>query len=251
MVIGAGEMAELTARHLVAIGVKELLVASRTLESAEILAQRLKGKPMRIEEIHYFLRSVDIVITATGSQDFIIRPQHVHEAMKLRKNEPVFMIDIAVPRDIDPRVEEIENIYLYDIDDLRGVLDENLKIRREHAKRAEEIVIQGERDFQGWLNGLSVVPAIISLKKRFEEIKVAEVGRALRRIGNFSERDKKVIEAMASGIVGKILHSPLTGLKRESSSSLGALYVDAIKRLFQLDTEFELLEDEADIKDWE
>ena len=251
MVIGAGEMAELTARHLVDVGIKDLLIANRTLEGAEELAHRLKGKSMRIEEIHYSLRSVDIVITATGSQDFVIRPQHVREAMKLRKNEPVFMIDIAVPRDIDPRVEEIENVYLYDIDDLQGVLEENLNIRREHAKRAEEIALQGERDFGVWLDGLSVVPAIISLKKRFEEIKSAEVERALRRFGDVSERDKRIIEAMASGIIGKILHSPLTNLKRESSSSLGALYVDAIKRLFQLDTEFELLEDEADIKDWE
>ena len=110
MIIGAGDMAELTAKHLAAVGVKDLLIASRTLESAEALAHKLKGKPMRIEEVHYSLRNVDIVITATGSSDFIIRPQHVREALKLRKNEPMFMIDIAVPRDIDPRIEEIENV---------------------------------------------------------------------------------------------------------------------------------------------
>ncbi len=251
MVIGAGEMAELTTRHLSGIGIKELLIANRTLEGAEGLAHRLRGRPIRIEEIHYFLRNVDIVITATGSRGFIIRPHHVREAMRLRKNEPMFMIDIAVPRDIDPRVEEIENVYLYDIDDLQGILDENLRIRQEHARRAEEIALQGERDFQKWLDGLSVVPAIISLKKRFEEIKSAEVERAFRRIGDISEREKNIIESMASGIIGKILHSPLTNLKKESSSSVGALYVDAIKRLFQLDTGFELLADETDIKDWE
>jgi glutamyl-tRNA reductase len=252
MVIGAGDIAELTAKHLASVGVKDLLIASRTLESAESLACRLKGKPIKIEEVHYFLRNVDIVITATGSSDFIIRSQQVREAMKLRKNEPMFLIDIAVPRDIDPRVEEIENVYLYDIDDLQGVLDENIKIRREHAKGAEEIVLQGERDFQAWLDGLKVVPAIILLKRRFEEIKSAEVQKALRRFDGFSDREKKVIEGMASGIIGKILHSPLTNLKRESSTSLGALYVDAIKRLFELDNKLELLEDdEADTKDWE
>ncbi len=246
MVIGAGDMAELAAKHLVGVGIKDLIIANRTLEGAEELARRLKGRPMRIEEIHYFLRNVDIVITATGSQDFIIRPQHVREAMKIRRNEPVFMIDIAVPRDIDPRVEEIENVYLYDIDDLHGVLDESLRIRQEHAKRAEEIVFQGERDFQAWLDGLSVVPAIISLKKRFEEIKLAEVERALHRFGNLSDREKSIIEAMAAGIVGKILHSPLTNLKRESSSSLGALYVDAIKRLFELEGGYKLMEGEGE-----
>jgi glutamyl-tRNA reductase len=246
MVIGAGDMAELAAKHLVGVGIKDLIIANRTLKGAEELAHRLKGRPMRIEEIHYFLRNVDIVITATGSQDFIIRPQHVREAMKIRRNEPVFMIDIAVPRDIDPRVEEIENVYLYDIDDLHGVLDESLRIRQEHAKRAEEIVFQGERDFQAWLDGLSVVPAIISLKKRFEEIKLAEVERALHRFGNLSDREKSIIEAMAAGIVGKILHSPLTNLKRESSSSLGALYVDAIKRLFELEGGYKLMEGEGE-----
>src|SRR3990172_3603184 len=105
MIIGTGDMAEVAAKHLVAASIKDLVIANRTFESAESLAYRLKGKAIRIEEVHYFLRNVDIVITATGSSDFIIRPQHVREALKLRKNEPMFMIDIAVPRDIDPRVE--------------------------------------------------------------------------------------------------------------------------------------------------
>ncbi|MCI0454584.1 MAG: glutamyl-tRNA reductase, partial [Candidatus Dadabacteria bacterium] len=254
MVIGTGDMAELAAKHLVAASIKDLVIANRTFESAESLAYKLKGKAIRIEEVHYFLRNVDIVITATGSSDYIIRPHHVREALKLRKNEPMFMIDIAVPRDVDPRVEDIPNIYLYDIDDLNGVLDENLKTRREHAKRAEEIVLQGEEDFQKWINGLNVVPAIISLKKRFDEIKEAEVGKALRRLSGLSEREKKIIESLASGIVGKILHNPVTKLKRENSTSLGSLYVDTIKRLFELDGEYESLEedqDEASTKDWE
>jgi glutamyl-tRNA reductase len=164
------------------------------------------------------------------------------------------MIDIAVPRDIDPRVGEIPNIYLYDIDDLNGVLHENLKTRREHAKMAEEIILQGEEDFQKWISGLNVVPAIISLKKRFDDIKKTEVEKALRRLSSFSERERKIIESMAQGIVGKILHSPLINLKRETATSLGSLYVDTIKRLFELDGEYELLEeerDEASNKDWE
>src|SRR3972149_201303 len=254
MVIGTGDMAELAMKHLVAAGIKDLVIANRTFESAESLAYRLKGKAIRIEEVHYFLRNVDIVITATGSSDFIIRPQHVREALNLRKNEPMFMIDIAVPRDIDPRVEEIPNIYLYDIDDLNGVLDENLKIRREHAKRAEEIVLQGEQDFQKWINGLSVVPAIISLRKRFEEIKDVEVQKALRRLSSLSERERNIIEGMAAGIIGKILHNPVTNLKRETATSLGSLYVGTLNRLFELDEKDEFLEeenDEASAKDWE
>src|SRR3972149_3632081 len=222
MVIGTGDMAELAMKHLVAAGIKDLVIANRTFESAESLAYRLKGKAIRIEEVHYFLRNVDIVITATGSSDFIIRPQHVREALKLRKNEPMFMIDIAVPRDIDPR--------------------------------AEEIVLQGEQDFQKWINGLSVVPAIISLRKRFEEIKDVEVQKALRRLSSLSERERQIIEGMAAGIIGKILHNPITNLKRETATSLGSLYVGTLNRLFELDDKDELLEeenDEASAKDWE
>jgi glutamyl-tRNA reductase len=164
------------------------------------------------------------------------------------------MIDIAVPRDIDPRVEEISNIYLYDIDDLRGVTDENMESRRENAKLAEEIELQTERKFQGWLNGLKVVPTIVKLRSKLEIIKEAELRKALDKLGSDDEKVKNIIESMASGIVGKILHDPLTNLKKESSTSLGALYMDSMQKLFELDNEFKVFEeeeDEADVKDWE
>lgn len=244
MLIGAGDMAELAARHLISAGIKDLLIASRNLENAKTLAEILNGKPIKIEEVYYLLKDVDIVITATGSSDFIIRPQHLREALKLRKNEPMFMIDIAVPRDIDPRVEEMPDVYLYDIDDLKGVLDENLKTRRENAEKAEEIVVQGEKNLLRWLNGLKVVPTIIELRKRFDEIKANEVEKALSRFGILSDREKMIIENMAAGIIGKILHNPLTNLKKESSTSLGMLYVGTIKKLFELERELELLEEE-------
>ncbi|HWP90642.1 MAG TPA: glutamyl-tRNA reductase [Thermodesulfobacteriota bacterium] len=253
MLIGAGDMAELAARHLIKAGIRELIIASRRRENAKALADVLNGKAVKMEEVYYLLKEADIVITATGSADFVIRPQHVREALKLRKNEPMFMIDIAVPRDIDPRIEEIPNVYLYDIDDLKAVLDDNMKTRRENAEKAEEVVLEGERHFLGWLDALKVFPTIIELKRRFDDIKAMEIEKALRRLGNFSDREKKIIESMASGIIGKILHNPLMNLKKESSTSLGALYVDAINRLFRLEGEFELYdegEDEAITKDW-
>jgi glutamyl-tRNA reductase len=166
----------------------------------------------------------------------------------------MFMIDIAVPRDIDPRVGELADVYLYDIDDLRNVLDENVKSRRDSAEKAEEIVTEVERAFQAWLNSLKVVPAIIDLKKRFEQIKKSEVDRALAKLENYSDKDKDVISLMASRIIGKILHGPLTNLKKEASTSLGALYVDSVKKLFELETEIMLIseeeEDEAIFQDW-
>ncbi len=253
LVIGAGDMAELAAKHLISAGINDLIIASRQYKNSEALAKTLNGKPISFDEVYYFLRNTDIVITATGSSEFIIRPNHMREALKLRNNEPIFMIDIAVPRDIDPRVGELSDIYLYDIDDLKGLLDDNIKSRREGVKRAEEIIIQTEKFFQRWLNGLKVVPTIVKLKKRFEDIKDTEVKKALFKFEHVSERERKIIEAMASGIISKILHDPLTNLKKESSTSLGALYMDSLQQLFELEGDFKMLEDEneASIKDWE
>jgi glutamyl-tRNA reductase len=254
MLIGAGDMGELAALHLINSGIRDLIIASRRYDSSEALASKLNGNPISMDEVYYFLKETDIVITATGSSEYIIKPHHMREALKLRNNEPIFMIDIAVPRDIDPRVEEISNIYLYDIDDLRGVTDENMESRRENAKLAEEIVLQTERKFQGWLNGLKVVPTIVKLRSKLEIIKEAELRKALDKLGSDDEKVKNIIESMASGIVGKILHDPLTNLKKESSTSLGALYMDSMQKLFELDNEFKVFEeeeDEADVKDWE
>ena len=168
-------MAELAARNLVSAGIGDLVIASRQFDNAASLAERLNGNPVRFEELYYHLKDMDIVITATGSSDFIIKTTHAKEALKLRNNEPIFMIDIAVPRNIDPRVEELPDIYLYDIDDLKGVLDENIKTRKESAAKAHDIVHEVERAFEAWIAGLKAVPAIIDLKKRFEMIKNLEV----------------------------------------------------------------------------
>ena len=253
MLVGTGEMAELAARNLVSAGIGDLMITSRSYENATGLAGRLKGNPVRFEEIYYHLKDMDIVITATGSSDFIIKTSHAKESLKLRNNEPVFMIDIAVPRDIDPRVQELTDIYLYDIDDLKGVLDDNIKTRKESAVKADEIVREVESAFEAWISGLKAVPAIIDLKNRFETIKDLEVQRALSKLEGFTEKDRDVIEAMAARIVGKLLHSPLTKLKEEASTSMGALYVDSVKKLFELDNELLLVdeeEDEAQSQDW-
>lgn len=253
MLIGAGEMAEIAAQHLISSGIKDLLIASRRLENASLLAGKLNGRSIGFDEVFYHLKDVDIVIAATGSQDFIVKPHHLREAMKLRNNEPMFLIDIAVPRDIDPRIEDMPDVYLYDIDDLRNVSEENIKTRKESLNKAEEIVLEVEKSFELWLSGLKAVPAIIDLKKRFEIIKDSEVSKALDKLGGISEQDRYVVELMASRIVSKILHNPLTKLKKESSTSMGALYVDSIKKLFDLDNELLLLEDEEDeaiFQDW-
>ena len=246
MLIGAGEMAEIAAQHLIKAGINDLLIASRKIENADILSSKLNGKSIGIDEIFYHLKDVDIVITATGSQDFILKPNHLKEALKLRNNDPMFLIDIAVPRDIDPRIEDMTDIYLYDIDDLKNVSEENIKTRKQSLSKAEEIILKVEKSFESWLQGLKAVPAIINLKKRFELIKDNELAKAFDKLDGISEQDKYVVELMASRIIGKILHNPLTNLKKESSTSLGALYVDSIKKLFELEKELLLLEEEED-----
>jgi glutamyl-tRNA reductase len=246
MLIGAGEMAEIAAQHLIKAGINDLLIASRKIENAALLSDKLNGKSIGFDEIFYHLKDVDIVITATGSQDFILKPSHLKEALKLRNNEPMFLIDIAVPRDIDPRIEDMSDIYLYDIDDLKNVSEENIKTRKKSLSKAEDIILEVEKSFEAWLQGLKAVPAIIDLKKRFELIKDNELAKAFDKLDGISEQDRYVVELMASRIIGKILHNPLTNLKKESSTSLGALYVDSIKKLFELEKELLLLEEEDD-----
>ena len=254
MLVGTGEMGELTAKHLIKAGITELIIASRNFGNAEALAQKLNGNPVSMDEIYYFLKNVDIVISATGASEYLINTHHVRDALKLRKNEPIFLIDIAVPRDIDPRVEEIENIYLYDIDDLKGVVDENIHSRKENAQLAVGIVAHGERNFIRWLDSLKAIPTIVLLKKRFEDIKELEIQKAINKFENLSAKDERVLNSLVSGIIGKILYHPLTNLKKETSSSLGALYMESIRRIFELDNEYELLnddEEESVAEDWE
>jgi len=243
MLIGTGEMGELSARYLMNSGVSNLIISSRNFENAYLLSQKLNGEPIKLEEIYYRLKDVDIVITATGSSDFIIKEDHIHQALKLRKNEPMFLIDIAVPRDIDPRIEDISGVYLYDVDDLQNVMEKNVKSRFEHAKQAELIINDIGKSFSKWLEGLKVLPTIIELKAHFEQVKYNELNKALRKLGNMEEREQRIIENMATGIVEKLMHHPVTNLKRESSTSLGTLYADTVKQLFGLDESFDLIDE--------
>lgn len=243
MLVGTGEMGELSARYLLNSGVKNLVISSRNFNNAYDLSQKLNGEPIKLEEIYYRLKDVDIVITATGSADFIFKEEHIQQALKLRKNEPMFLIDIAVPRDIDPRVEDISGAYLYDVDDLQSVMEKNINSRMEHAKQAEHIISRVERAFSKWLDGLKVLPTIIELKNLFKNIERTELQKALRKLDGLEDREKKIIENLATGIVEKIMHHPVTNLKKESSTPFGALYTDAVKELFDLGEGFDLIDE--------
>jgi len=243
MLIGTGEMAELAAKNLINSGIKNLLISSRTFENAAKLTKKLNGSAIKLEEIFYRLKDVDIVITATGSNDYIFKTEHVKQALKLRKNEPMFFIDIAVPRNVDPKVNEIPNVYLYDMDDMQGVLDNNVSSRKESAKEAEIIVNNHGDKFINWLDGLKVFPTIIKLREKMEWIKRSELERTFDKLHTLDENQKESIQNLVDRLIGKMLHDPITSLKRESSTSLGALYSDTIQRLYNLDKEIELFED--------
>ncbi len=236
MLVGTGEMGEIFARYLVSNKIRDLYVTGRNFENARELSRSLGAKPVRFEELLYCLKDVDILVTATGSSDYIIRSEHVRQSLRLRKNDPVFMIDIAVPRDIDPRINEIPGVYLYDIDDLRTVQDVNLNSRKKSLARAEEIISGVERSFMDWMESLRVFPVIIDLGKKFERIRAAEVEKAVRKLEGGAD-GREIVEGLASSIVGKIFHDPATSLKKRASGYEGAVYSEAARTLFGLGAE--------------
>lgn len=252
LLVGTGEIAELTARHLIESGIKDLYIASRNYENAEMLARQLHGTPIKFEDIYYKLTDIDIVITATGSNDFIFKSEHVLQALRFRRNELMFFVDLAVPRNVDPRVHDISDVYLYDIDDLQSVLDQNINKRKKSAAEAERIVEGHASRFVNWINSLKVLPTIIKLKDKMEYIKTRELERAYGKLGPLEQEQKKVIDNLADRIIDKILHGPISGLKRESSTSVGMLYSETIQRLYGLDEKSEIPQsDEENIKNWD
>jgi len=237
MLLGAGEMAELAARHLVASGAKRVVVVSRTYQRAVNLARTFNGEAIEFDGFHERLEGVDIVISSTGAPNYILRPGDVIEVIKARKNKPVFFIDIAVPRDIDPEVNEIENVYLYDIDDLQEVVDANKDRRAREAMRAEEIVEEEVLKFYQWYKSLDLVPTIVSLREKLEEIRRKELAKALSSFSRITEKERRSLEALTSAIIKKILHDPITFLKRSDLNTDTHVYVDAVRKLFRLEAE--------------
>ncbi|MBI2412233.1 MAG: glutamyl-tRNA reductase [Deltaproteobacteria bacterium] len=234
MLIGAGEMAELAAKHLLTNGIREILVANRTYEKAVEMVKGFGGTAIMFREFPHYLKNVDIVIASTGAPNFIIRPDQIHEVMRERKQKPMFFIDISVPRNIDPLVNNVDNCYVYDVDDLQGVVVANLQERSKEAEAAERIVEEEIEKFYRWIKSLDVVPTIISLRQTCDQIRKAEMQKGLASLNHLSEKDRKVLDAMTSAIVNKILHHPVTHLKKEANKVEGDLYIDTIRKLFDL-----------------
>jgi len=234
LLVGAGEMSELAARHLLANGAGRIIVANRTYARAVQGAEEIHGIPVGFELLEEKLQEADIVISSTGAAGYILTPAMVQGALRRRKNRLLFLIDIAVPRDVDPDVGRIDNVYLFNIDDLQGVVDENVRNRLREAEKAEGIIGEEVLKFAEWYNTLEVVPTIVSLREKAESILHAELERSGSWLRALGEEDRKNVEILATQIINKILHDPVTGLKEESQSNGAMPYVAAIRKLFRL-----------------
>jgi glutamyl-tRNA reductase len=235
MLVGTGEMAELAAKHLISYGVKTVYVTSRTYDRAANLARTLNGSALDFEAFKNELHRADIVITSTSASNFIIKKEMVEKAIHERKNKPIFFIDIAVPRDIEPDINDLENIYLYDIDDLHVVVSANMKEREKETDNAMNLISQEVTKFNNWVGTLDAVPTIVEIRKKAENIRMQETEKTLKKISYLSEDDKKLLRQMSSSIVSKILHKPTIKLKQKTQSEDGHVYLKAIRHLFHLD----------------
>jgi glutamyl-tRNA reductase len=234
LLLGAGKTADLAAANLISRGVGEIVVANRSSDRAEALARRFGGRAVGLDAVEAELVHADVVVASTGSQGFVLSAAQVERAVKERRGRPIFFIDIAVPRDVDPAVLELEGCYLYDIDDLERVVAESVAGRREEAVRAEAIVSEEADAFRAWQLSLEVVPAISSLRARAESIRREELERAQGRLASLSPSQRRAVEALTSQIVAKLLHQPTVRMKEAAAGADGVLYADAVRHLFGL-----------------
>jgi glutamyl-tRNA reductase len=235
LLVGAGEMAELAVEHLLRHRSGKIWVANRTFERGVDLARRFNGQAVRFEEIPAALEQVDIIISSTGSTVPIITRDEVRSVFRVRKNRPLFFIDIAVPRDIDPEINRLTNCYVYDIDDLKEVVEENIEDRNREAVKGERLVDEAVIQFSHWYESLEVVPTIIALREKMDEIVRDELKKTLGPMAQLSEKEKEAFDRMRNAMINKILHDPTLFLKGDACHADKSAYLDFTRKLFKLD----------------
>jgi glutamyl-tRNA reductase len=236
LLVGAGETGEATARMLLDGGAApRLLVCNRTAERAEAVAGQFGGTTVPYDGLSEALGRADIVIASTGAPNAVVTLEHMKPALRARRGRPLFIIDIAVPRDVDPAVGELDDVYLYNIDDLQEVVEKSLAGRQAEAARVEELVEEDLRKFQVWLRGLEVAPTIQELQRYAEGIVAAEQARVGGRLSHLPERDREVVETLVRGVVNKLLRSPILHLKEAAGSGNGYREVEKVREIFDLD----------------
>ncbi len=235
LLLGAGEIGTLAARHLAERHVREIWISNRTTEKAEEIAQDLDAKMISYDRLFEKLSDVDIVIASTAAGEYVIREQEVREAMRRRGNKPMFFIDIAVPRNIEPSVNQIENVYLYDIDHLKGIVESNLKEREREAKKGEGIISHEVRAFLSYVRQMDLSPTILQLSKKFDLIRKLELEKYLARHPHVKNSDREALEAFSKAMVNKILHEPIILMKTEEAKDGAPKYSEILKKLFRLE----------------
>lgn len=235
LILGAGETSELTATYLRGNGVEQVLVSNRTFAGAQEMAARVGGVAVPWHELEEHLARADIVISSTSAPGYVVTRADVERAVRRRRGKPIFLIDVAVPRDLDPEIQRVEGAYLYDIDDLRQVADQNRAERERAAAQAERIVDDEVAGVNSWLRTLDVVPTIAVLRASVEEIKERELERLGSRLADLSEEQRARVELVITSIVNKILHVPTARMKDVAGRDECYLYVEAMRELFDLD----------------
>ncbi len=238
LLIGAGTMGQLAARHLLAHGVRSLMVTNRSFHRALEVAREFRGTALPFEELTRFLHVADVVIGSAAAEDFVLGAPAVREALRNRKFRPMFLIDLGVPRNFDPEIRNVDSVYLFDIDDLAAVAQENREARQREAVKAETIVEAEVAAFVRWLRSLQTVPTIVALRERVEAIRRSEVDKLISSLPSTNPELRQALEGMTRRLVNKILHEPITHLKKDSARH-HALYVAAARRLFGMDPEEE------------
>jgi len=237
MLLGAGEMAELAARHLLNNGVKSVLVANRTFERAVELAREFNGSAVRFDDFPAEMVMADILICSTGASTYVVKHDVVSRALKNRRQKPIFMIDISVPRNIEPDVNNIDNVFLYDIDDLQGVVNSNIEGRAREAEKAEEIIMREVETYLAWERSLDAVPTIVELRDKVDEIRKRELEKTFGQLNGINDDQRRTIEALSSAIVNKIVHAPIVVLKQQASQADSGDFFAIARKLFNLDKE--------------
>jgi glutamyl-tRNA reductase len=236
MLVGAGKMSELAARHLKRAGAEQILVTNRTHARAVEMASLFRGRVVEYERFRDLLPEVDIVITSSAAPLYILRKEDMRRVIEARRNRPMFLIDIAVPRNIDPAVNELDNVFLYDIDDLQRVAAENLRNRLEEAREAEAIIEEEVRRMMARLKVREVTPTIVSLQQHLESLRQAELERIQAKLATLTPEQREAVEAMTRSLINKIAHGPICELRRQAAEPDGLATIETIRRVFRLES---------------
>jgi len=239
LIIGAGKMSEGAARHLLGAGVEGIFITNRTEERAHELSRIFRGQVLPYDSYERRLHEMDIVITSSAAPGYILQPEGIRKAIEARKSQPMFLIDIAVPRNIDPAVNELEHAFLYDIDDLQKLADRNLLTRQEVAQEAERIVVEEVARLGGRLRARDVAPTIVSLQEQLETIRRDVIGRFRPKLGTLTAEQEEALEGLTRGLINKIAHGPISEMRRQASAEASASreeaeIVSAVRRIFRL-----------------